>query len=182
MIDDKFPTPLIIKPNVFHDARGWFYEAYSDSLKLGKSSFVQDNHSLSIQKGTLRGLHLQIHPFEQAKLIRVVRGEILDVVVDLRPSSPDFLKVYNFVLDDIRKESLFVPRGFAHGFITQKDNTEVYYKVDNYYSKNHELTLSYDDHLLRIDWMLHPDFVITSEKDKIGLSLTEVISKIKEAI
>jgi dTDP-4-dehydrorhamnose 3,5-epimerase len=173
--------PKIIQPNIFHDERGWFYEAFSTKMDFTHTSFVQDNHSLSLLKGTLRGLHLQLPPYEQAKIVRVLKGRILDVIVDLRKSSSTYLKTFKFFLDDVEKKSLYIPRGFAHGFITLDDATEVYYKVDNYYSKEHELTLSFDDPQLAIDWTIEQNQIIVSEKDKKGLSLSEVISLLKEA-
>ena len=166
--------PRIIPSNILTDKRGWFYEAYNRNTSELNIEFIQDNHSLSIQKGTLRGLHLQKPPFEQAKLIRVLKGKIFDVVVDLRPTSINFLKVSSFVLDSIKKDMLYIPEGFAHGFITLDDFTEVYYKVNQMYSAEHELTLNYNDPDIQIHW---PEYIqlYLSEKDSKGLSLKQLL-------
>lgn len=175
---NKCEVPILIEPDLFKDNRGWFFESYNeDKLNLGLR-FIQDNHSYSKKKGTLRGLHLQLPPFEQAKLIRVVRGKILDILVDLRPSSSDYLKHFTYQLDASNKNTLYVPKGFAHGFITLEDDTEVLYKVDNNYSPKHEVTIKYDDEKLGINWHFNYKYITISEKDKNGLSLEEVIVKL----
>jgi dTDP-4-dehydrorhamnose 3,5-epimerase len=169
----------ILTPTIYNDERGWFYEAFKISDYSHGLSFIQDNHSYSIHKGTIRGLHLQLAPYEQAKLIRVMKGKIMDVVVDLRVKSDSYLKVSTFELDDIQKKVLYIPKGFAHGFITLMDHTEVYYKVDQVYSKDHEITISYDDNELGIEWGQF-EKIYLSEKDKSGLSLQVAIKRLGE--
>lgn len=157
----------VLEPRVFGDERGWFQEAYNkDTFKiLGIDiDFIQDNHSLSAQKGTLRGLHLQMNPEAQTKLVRCTKGSILDVAVDLRKSSPTYLKVFSIELSASNKKQLLVPKGFAHGFVTLEDDVEVQYKVDTYYSKEHDRSIKFDDPLFNIDWKVEK--FILSEKDK----------------
>jgi dTDP-4-dehydrorhamnose 3,5-epimerase len=178
MIEDKLLKGLrLIQPKFFEDERGWFYEAYNDYNDKYGVVFIQDNHSSSRLKGTIRGLHLQKAPFEQSKLVRVLRGSIMDVVVDLRENSETFLQSQSFCLDSKDKIALFIPRGFAHGFITLEDNTEVYYKVDQIYSAKHEITIYYNDVQLGIQWG-NLQNIILSDKDKNGLSLKEAIQKL----
>lgn len=173
--------PRLIPANVFIDNRGWFYEAYNRNSYDIASDFVQDNHSYSEFKGTVRGLHFQKPPYQQAKLIRVLNGKIFDVVIDLRPNSKNYLQVNTYELDSKRKDSLYIPKGFAHGFMTLEDHTEVYYKVDEVYSKSHEVTIVFDDPHLTIPW---PNcFNVTlSVKDSKGIGLLEAIELLKEAI
>jgi dTDP-4-dehydrorhamnose 3,5-epimerase len=170
----KLDEPKIISPQIFKDHRGWFYEAFSTSDFIKDLIFVQDNHSYSTYRGTIRGLHLQKPPFEQAKLVRVIKGRILDFVVDLRSNSENYLKIYSFELDSVNKKSLYIPRGFAHGFITLEDHTEVYYKIDQKYSKEHEITIKFDDSTLKIDWPRFNDYVL-SEKDRLGIDLIKAL-------
>ncbi|HBF36393.1 MAG TPA: dTDP-4-dehydrorhamnose 3,5-epimerase, partial [Firmicutes bacterium] len=136
-IQTDLPGVMIIEPQVFEDGRGWFMETYS-RLKLDKLGidieFVQDNHSLSIPKGTLRGLHFQNNSKAQTKLLRCTRGIILDVAVDIRRGSPTYKKWVGVELSADNKKQLFIPKGFAHGFVTLVDNCEVQYKVDEYYA------------------------------------------------
>lgn len=157
---------LILEPSVFKDERGWFSETYNmekmKSLNI-KIDFVQDNHSLSIEKGVLRGLHLQTNPKAQTKLVRCTRGKILDVAVDLRKSSSTYLKFFSVELSALNKKQLLIPKGFAHGFITLEENTEVQYKVDEYYSKEHDRSIRFDDPLFSIDWILKK--MVLSDKD-----------------
>lgn len=173
--------PLIISPKVFIDNRGWFYEAYNQKSLGVDVNFIQDNHSFTKFEGTIRGLHFQKPPYEQAKLIRVLKGRIFDVVVDLRPESKNYLQFSTFELDSEKKDSLFIPKGFAHGFMTLEDNTEVYYKVDEVYSKEHEVTILFNDYYLNISW---PKFneAILSDKDSKGLRLEEAIKLLSEVI
>ena len=146
----------VIIPRIFQDERGWFSETYNES-KLSVSgkeyNFIQDNHSFSRYKGTLRGLHIQINPCAQTKLVRCTRGRILDVAVDLRVKSATYLKAFSIELSDENKYQLLIPKGFAHGFVTLEDNVEVQYKVDNYYSKEHDRSIRYDDSLFKINWL-----------------------------
>lgn len=166
IIETSLKDAFLIKPQVFQDERGFFLESYSKKFleeKGLKADFVQDNHSYSAKKGTLRGLHFQLPPSEQAKLIRVIRGSIYDVVIDLRKNSPTYLKSENFGLSASNFHMLFVPRGFAHGFMALEDNTEIIYKVDNYYSQEHDSGIVWNDPDLDISWpMKNP---IHSEKD-----------------
>lgn len=172
--------PLIISPKVFIDNRGWFYEAYNQKSLDVVVNFTQDNYSFTEFEGTIRGLHFQKPPYEQAKLIRVLKGRIFDVVVDLRPKSKNYLQFSAFELDSGKKDSLFIPKGFAHGFMTLEDNTEVYYKVDEVYSKNHEVTIIFDDPCLDIPWPICKEAIL-SEKDLRGVTLTEAIKLLREA-
>lgn len=157
---------FIIIPDVFGDPRGWFTEVYSKEkfLNLGINvDFIQDNHSFSAQKETLRGLHFQMYPKAQAKLVRCTKGRILDVVVDLRTKSETYKKWISVELSEENKLQLLVPKGFAHGFITLTENVEVQYKVDEYYSKEHDRSIKFDDPELLIDWGSNSP--ILSQKD-----------------
>lgn len=147
--------PILITPDIITDSRGFFYESWNqkkfDKL-LGKNIiFVQDNHSKS-QRGVLRGLHYQIPNLAQAKLIRCTSGMIFDVAVDLRKSSPTFKKYVSVVLDDINKSMFWIPKGFAHGFLTLSQTAEVEYKTTDYWSKAHERTINWNDPTLNIEW------------------------------
>ncbi|WDV48279.1 dTDP-4-dehydrorhamnose 3,5-epimerase [Clostridiaceae bacterium M8S5] len=155
VINTQIKDVMIVEPKVHEDNRGWFMESYSLKKLLSKSidvNFVQDNHSLSKVKGTLRGLHFQNNPKAQAKLIRCTKGAILDVVVDIRRESPTYKKWIKVVLSEENKKQLFIPKGFAHGFLTLVDNTEIQYKVDEYYSKEHDRCIRYNDSELSIEW------------------------------
>lgn len=154
---------FVIHPSVFSDNRGWFMESYNESSFPIKTTFIQDNHSMSVKKNTIRGLHIQCSPYLQAKLVRCVRGGIYDIIVDVRPSSPTYLKSQKILLTEENKDILFVPRGFLHGFVTLFENTEVMYKVDNVYNKESERSILYSDPLFNIDWG-EGDFIL-SEKD-----------------
>jgi dTDP-4-dehydrorhamnose 3,5-epimerase len=175
---DIIQTPLldlfVLKPKVFEDHRGYFFESFSQAKlpeQFRKLKFIQDNQSLSLKKGTLRGIHFQNHPKAQTKLIRCIQGSILDAAVDLRVGSPTYLKVFSVELTEINKLQLLVPKGFGHAFITLEDNTIVAYKVDEYYSNEHDRSIRYDDPYLKIDWKgLNP---ILSEKDKIAPMLKD---------
>lgn len=173
-------TPLkdcfVLEPRVFKDERGYFIETYNEltfrtntGLEL---TFVQDNQSMS-SKGVLRGLHFQIGEFAQAKLVRVCKGKVLDVVVDMRSESPSFGQHFSIVLDDIDQKQLFVPRGFAHGFVVLEDDTIFSYKCDNFYSGEHERGVHYSSPSLNIDWGVSTDSLIVSEKDKKLPTFTE---------
>lgn len=166
-------TPLagvmIIRNKRFHDSRGFFVESYSkEGLKqLGIDvEFVQDNLSFNINPFTLRGLHFQRAPFAQAKLVSVIKGSALDVVVDLRRSSPTFGKHFKVVLNATDGDQLFVPAAFAHGYLTHEPETLFSYKVAQPYSPEHEGGLCFDDSLLGIDWATRADQIITSTKDR----------------
>ena len=165
-VDTGIPGVIIIEPQVFGDHRGWFMETYSQTTLAElevNAGFVQDNHSLTQKKNTLRGIHFQNEPMAQAKLVRVTRGAVLDVAVDLRQGSPTFLKWEVVELSSENKRMFFIPRGFGHGFLTLTDDVEFLYKVDNYYSKEHDRSLRFDDPNIGIDWgVMDP---ILSEKD-----------------
>lgn len=160
------PGVMIVEPHAFSDQRGWFMETYSSNKMevIGiKAVFVQDNHSFSAKKGTVRGLHFQREPHAQAKLVRCTRGAIFDVAVDIRSGSSSFGKWTGVELTDSNYRMLYLPRGFAHGFVTLKDETEVQYKVDNLYDKESEGSIRYNDPDLAIDWKV--DDALLSEKD-----------------
>jgi|SRR5690554_3747413 len=160
---------FIIKPTIHKDQRGYFYESFNqkkfEELIGQKIDFVQDNQSRS-KRGVLRGIHFQKGQFAQAKLVRVLQGEVLDVVVDLRKDSKTFGQYESIVLSDANKKQLFVPRGFGHGFITLSDTSEFAYKCDNYYNKESESGIIYNDLLLNIDWKVPLHEIIVSEKDQ----------------
>lgn len=166
----------VITPAVFGDERGYFMETYNynDYKAAGiDMEFVQDNQSSS-KKGVLRGLHFQIH-YPQDKLVRVVSGEVFDVAVDLRPGSKTFGKWYGVVLSAENKKQFFIPRGFAHGFLTLTDNVEFRYKVDSLYSKEHDRGIRYNDPAIQVDWgsLLNGIEPILSEKDTTSPLLEE---------
>ena len=160
---------FIIEPIVFNDERGFFYESFHKTKFAEKTGldieFVQDNQSRS-QKGALRGLHFQENEFAQAKLVRVVKGKVLDVVVDLRKESQTFGKSFSIILSGENNKQLFVPRGFAHGFYVLENETIFNYKCDNYYHKEAEKGIRYNDSDLAIDWSLKYEKVILLEKDR----------------
>lgn len=167
---------ILIKPKVFEDERGHFFESYNkqvfeeNGLNLG---FVQDNQSLS-QKGVLRGLHFQEPPFSQGKLIRVIKGSVLDVAVDIRRDSKTYGKHYSIVLSEQNKTMFYIPKGFAHGFLTLQDNTIFTYKCTNFYSHEHERSLIWNDSTLNIDWGVTDP--ILSDKDKEAQQLSTFVS------
>ena len=160
---------FIIEPSVYKDERGYFSETYNSKdfrESLGFDiKFVQDNESMS-SKGVLRGLHYQIGEYAQAKLVRVIRGSVLDVVVDLRKDSKTFGKHFSMELSEENKIQLYVPRGFAHGFLVLENETVFSYKCDNFYNKDAEAGIAYNDKNLAIDWGLDNRKITLSEKDK----------------
>ncbi len=166
IIDTDIEGVYIIEPKVFGDHRGWFMETYSKK-KLDEQGlnidFIQDNHSFSAKKGTLRGLHFQINPKAQAKLVRCTRGKLLDVAVDIRKGSSTYKKWVSVELSEENKRQFFIPKGFAHGFVTLTDNVEVQYKVDEYYSPENDRSIRYDDPDIGVNWGI--DNPILSEKD-----------------
>ncbi|MCL2819429.1 MAG: dTDP-4-dehydrorhamnose 3,5-epimerase [Oscillospiraceae bacterium] len=171
--ETKIKGVYIIEPQVFGDARGWFMETYS-KIKIPQidCDFVQDNQSFSAQKGTLRGIHFQKPPMEQAKLLRCTRGAVMDVAVDLRPDSPTYKQWVSVELSAENKKQLFIPRGFGHGFITLTDDTEFIYKTDNYYSPEHDSAILWSDPEIGVDW--GTDNPVVSEKDAAALPLNEL--------
>lgn len=165
---------FVLEPQVFGDARGWFMESWSQRKMHDAGidvQFVQDNQSFSAQKGTLRGLHYQLNPMCQAKLLRCTRGKIFDVAVDIRKGSPQYGKWVGVELSAENKKQLFIPRGFAHGFITLTDDVEVQYKADNYYAPECDGNIRWDDPDIGVEWPLKP--VILSEKDSKAPLLKE---------
>ncbi len=169
-IKTEIPDVILIKPKVFQDERGFFLETYkkSDFEKAGiKAEFVQDNHSKSV-KGVLRGLHFQKKPFAQGKLVRCIRGKIFDVAVDIRKGSPTFGKWVGYELSEENRYILWIPEGFAHGFLTLSDEAEVIYKVSGgEYSPEHDAGIIWNDPDIDIKWPLDQvDEIILSEKDK----------------
>ena len=172
----NIPDVIIIEPKVHGDDRGYFVETFrADKLEefLGyKINFCQDNESKS-SKGVLRGLHYQLPPHAQTKLVRVIQGSVLDVAVDIRKNSPTFGQHVAVKLTAENKKQLLVPRGFAHGFIVLEDDTTFAYKVDNYYSPENDRGISFDDIDLDIDWILDKEELNLSAKDKIQPKLSE---------
>lgn len=169
-LETPIPDLIIFEPKVWGDERGYFYESYNESTfrKAGiTNNFVQDNQAKSTF-GVLRGLHYQIGSFAQAKLVRVIEGECLDIVVDIRNDSPTYGEWYGIRLSAENKKQLFVPRGFAHGYVVLSETAEFFYKCDNFYSKEHEGAIIYNDPVLDIDWEIDLDKVILSEKDKVN--------------
>jgi dTDP-4-dehydrorhamnose 3,5-epimerase len=165
----SLPGVQLLKPRHFHDSRGYFVETYSErtSQHIGMTGhFVQDNQSLSRQRGTIRALHFQVPPMSQAKLIRVLVGSIFDVAVDLRVGSPSYGHWVAKTLKAEGGQQLFVPRGFAHGFCTLEPNTLVAYKVDEYYSPEYEQGLLWNDPTLAIDWPVTAEAAVLSAKDQ----------------
>lgn len=177
-IETKIPGVLIIEPDVFSDHRGYFTETYNKSKyeALGiTTEFVQDNMSFSTQKGTLRGLHWQNPPFAQAKLVSCTKGAVIDMAVDIRKGSPTFGQWVSVELSDENNRQLFIPRGFAHGFLTLTDDVEFRYKCDNVYNKSAEAGMRYDAPEVKVDWgiLLNGIEVVLSEKDMNGPTLVE---------
>ena len=175
-IKTSMPEIVIVEPRVHGDSRGYFVEAFrKDKLEefLGyKIDFTQDNESKS-SYGVLRGLHYQLPPFAQTKLVRAVSGKILDIAVDIRKGSPTFGKHIAVELSDENKRQLLIPRGFAHGFLTLEDDTVVSYKVDSYYSYEHDRGVAYDDPFIGINWKIEADKLLLSDKDKKQPKLIE---------
>ena len=162
-----FPGLLVFEPRVFPDERGYFFESYNSRTweEAGVTmQFVQDNQARST-RGVLRGLHYQTGDMAQAKLVRVLEGEVLDVVVDIREDSPTYGQWYGIRLSAENKKQLLVPRGFAHGYVVLSETAEFFYKCDNFYSKAHEGGIRFDDPGLRIDWEFDLSKAIVAEKD-----------------
>jgi len=165
----KLPGVLLLRPRYYRDSRGYFVETYNKrcAAALGLTiDFVQDNQSLSLEPGTVRALHFQIPPKPQAKLVRVLRGSVYDVAVDLRAGSPSYGSWAAQTLTADGGEQMFVPRGFAHGFCTLEPNTVVAYKVDEYYAPEFEQGIAWDDPTLAIDWPAASKKPVLSDKDR----------------
>ncbi len=177
VIQTSIPDLLVFEPKVFADERGFFFESFNSNAfnaATGQSaaSFVQDNHSQS-SKGVLRGLHYQTAPHAQGKLVRVTQGEVWDVSVDIRPNSPTQGQSFGILLTADNKRQLWIPEGFAHGFVTLSETAEFLYKTTDFYSPKHERCIAWNDPVLAVDWQLgrlggmQPQL---SEKDKLGLA------------
>ncbi|MFN0016529.1 MAG: dTDP-4-dehydrorhamnose 3,5-epimerase [Saprospiraceae bacterium] len=169
-IETPIPGLIIFEPTVFHDERGYFFESYNRRAwaEIGVTAdFMQMNQARST-RGVLRGLHYQVGEMAQAKLVRVVEGEVLDVAVDVRDDSPSYGQWYSIRLSAENNRQLFVPRGFAHGYVVLSDTAEFVYQCDNFYSKAHEGGIRYDDPNLRINWAFDLEQAVVSEKD-LGL-------------
>lgn len=167
----------IIEPKVFVDARGYFMEAFKEeefNAQVGQIHFIQDNESQS-SYGVLRGLHYQKGGYSQAKLVRVIKGRVLDVAVDLRVSSPTFGKHVSVELSGENKRQFFIPRGFAHGFLVLSEEAVFTYKVDNSYAPLHEASIRYDDETLGIDWPIAAEQLLLSEKDKQAVAFEKAV-------
>lgn len=174
-IETSIKGVWIIEPKVFIDERGYFMETFKQEdfdSHIGKTIFIQDNESYSA-KGVLRGLHYQLSPYSQAKLVRAIKGNILDVAVDLRKDSPTFGKHVSVELSEKNKRQLFIPRGFAHGFHVLSEIAIFAYKVDNFYMPSFERSLRFDDPDLAIDWKIN-EMPILSERDKKALFLKDI--------
>ena len=165
----SIPEVVLFEPKIFSDDRGFFFESFNSNVfnkAIGtKVDFVQDNHSFS-KHGVLRGLHYQLAPFAQGKLVRVAKGEVLDIAVDLRKSSKTFGKWVGEILSEENNRQLWVPEGFGHGFVVLSEEAHFLYKTTNYYSKSHERSIKYNDSDLNIDWKINPREI--SEKDLEG--------------
>ena len=172
----KLEGIILIEPEKHEDSRGFFSETFNKKKikEFENLDFVQDNQSLSLQKYTFRGLHYQIPPFAQDKLVRVIKGSILDIVLDIRKSSKTFGQFKSFKLSSKNFNQIFVPKGFAHGFLTLEDYTEIIYKVTNYYSPEHDFGINIYDSELNIDLPIDLKDIILSDKDKLQPKFKEV--------
>ncbi|HDR2543536.1 TPA: dTDP-4-dehydrorhamnose 3,5-epimerase [Enterobacter mori] len=180
VINTSISDVLIFEPKVFGDDRGFFFESFNqksfEQAVRRQVNFVQDNHSCS-SKGVLRGLHYQLAPYAQAKLVRCLRGAIYDIAVDIREASPTFGQWVGVELSGDNKKQIWIPEGFAHGFIALEDNTEILYKTNNFYSKECERSIIWNDEKLKIEWPIAP--VTISDKD-IQAPAFAVADKFKE--
>lgn len=166
---------MIVEPRIFRDDRGYFYESFSQrefEENVCRTTFVQDNQSMS-SYGVVRGLHFQKPPFCQSKLVRCIKGAVLDVAVDIRKGSPTFGKYVAVELTEDNHRQFFVPRGFAHGFAVLSEVAVFQYKCDNYYNKESEGAIAWNDEQIAVDWRLPSEKVILSEKDKLSKPLAE---------
>lgn len=172
----SIPCVKLITPEIHHDSRGYFLETFNlNKLEscLNSGSYVQDNETYS-EYGVLRGIHFQSPPYAQSKLMRVIQGEVFDVIVDLRSDSPTFGKHLEIILTGDSKKMLYVPRGFAHGFLVMSEKAVFLYKVDSYYHPKSERTLDWKDKTLKINWPLSESEILLSEKDKYGLNWNQL--------
>ncbi len=170
---------LILKPRIFEDARGYFFESFNEKTfedKTGLSGkFVQDNQSFS-SYGVIRGLHAQTGAYAQAKLVRVLKGEVLDVAVDMRPNSETFGHHIAVTLNEENKLQLYIPRGFLHGFAVLSETAEFFYKCDNFYHKESEIGVMYNDSSLAIDWQVPKDRQLISDKDLLLNAFSSIVN------
>lgn len=180
VITTPFEGLLILEPRVFGDDRGYFFESFNEQVFVKETGFahkfVQDNQARSV-KNVLRGLHYQNEPVAQSKLIRCLQGSIWDVVVDLRRDSKTYRQWYGIELSDDNKRQFLIPRGFAHGYSVLSDTAEVFYKCDNFYSKENEGGVFYNDPTINIDWKINLDDAIISDKDKVQPMLADCNSR-----
>ena len=177
-IETDLPGLTIFQPQTFGDHRGYFLESFNRNTFTQAGidvDFVQDNESKS-QYGVVRGLHYQLNPYSQAKLVRVIIGKVLDVVIDIRKGSPTHGKKYEIILSGENKTQLFIPRGFAHGFSVLEDNTIFSYKCDNFYNKESEGGILFDDPALDIDWQVPTEKMLVSDKDRVNPVLRDNIN------
>ncbi len=185
VIETKIPELLIFEPRIFADERGWFMESFNQNVfeKALKErgfdvpTFVQDNHSMS-SKGVLRGLHYQIEPYAQGKLVRVVQGRAFDVAVDIRKNSPTFGQWVGVELNTETHRQFWIPAGFAHGFVALEDNTQFLYKTTNFYHKDSERSIVWNDESIGIDWQTEGLELLINEKDATALSFDEAIKEL----
>lgn len=179
----EIPDILVIEPEVFYDERGFFFESFNqdkfEAVIGRKINFVQDNHSRST-KGILRGLHFQKEPKAQGKLVRVIQGEVFDVAVDIRKSSPTFGKWVGEVLSSNNRKQMWIPEGFAHGFLTLSEFSEFLYKTTQSYSSIHESVILWSDKTLNINWPNKKPYL--SDKDKLAKSFLEVVSSMQHCV
>lgn len=177
-IKTDFAGLLIFEPKVFEDSRGYFYESYNENVFTAEGiaiKFVQDNQAQSAY-GVIRGLHYQLNPIAQTKLIRVLSGSILDVAVDIRKGSPTYGKAFVLELSAANKKQVLIPAGFAHGYSVISPTAEVFYKCDEFYNKNSEGGIMYNDAELNIDWQIPADKAIISDKDLLHPSLQDCVN------
>lgn len=175
-IKTAFPDLLVFEPRVFEDSRGYFFESYNEEVFKNEgvtATFIQDNQARS-GYGVIRGLHYQLNPFSQTKLIRVLSGTIFDVVLDIRKNSPTYGKTFSIELSAENRTQLLVPQGFAHGYSVLSETAEVFYKCDNLWNKPSEGGVLYNDATLNIDWKIPKDKEIVSDKDKQQLPLSDI--------
>jgi dTDP-4-dehydrorhamnose 3,5-epimerase len=178
LIKTDFPGLLIFEPKVFEDDRGYFFESYNERVFTTEAieiKFVQDNQAKS-SYGVIRGLHYQLNPYAQTKLIRVLSGTILDVAVDIRKGSPTYGKVFTLELSAESKKQLLIPKGFAHGYSVLSETAEVFYKCNEFYHKECEGGIMYNDATLNINWQIPADKAIISEKDKHHSGLNNCVN------
>jgi dTDP-4-dehydrorhamnose 3,5-epimerase len=177
-IGTLFPDVFILEPDVFSDSRGYFMESFNHRSLFDQVGihydFIQDNQSLSVEAGTVRGLHYQLSEKAQTKLVRVLSGVIYDVVVDIRKNSPSFGKWISVILSSDNKRQLLIPKGYAHGFCTLGSNVEILYKVDNYYSKEHDRGIIWNDRDLRIEWPISSPILSIKDQSLPSLANAEI--------